>query len=359
MSNYLIMGSGLIGRLTAWRLLLAGHQVSILSKDDKQGTDSAGFIAASMISPATEAVSAEPIVKAIGMRSYALWPEWLKDLPAPIYYQDKGTIVVAHKGDEPEMARFKQRAKQMLGSTDYQQLDQQMLAQREPELADNFSQGMWFQQESCVDNRQLYRALTEVLSEACDWKTCEDIQEINPVEIERLCKHYFACPAEAFDTIIDCRGNGAKANLSSLRSVRGELIRVHAPDVSLTHAIRLMHPRYPFYLAPRPNHEYCLGATVIESDDRSEVTLRSGLEMMSALYSLHKGFAEARILEMRAHCRPGLPDNLPTIQRTEWGYIVNGFYRHGYLFGPAIIHDLLALIDGNHQDVVFGDLYVA
>ncbi|HDZ15771.1 MAG TPA: FAD-dependent oxidoreductase, partial [Methylophaga aminisulfidivorans] len=122
-------------------------------------------------------------------------------------------------------------------------------------------------------------------------------------------------------------------------------------------AVRLLHPRYPFYLATRPNNEYVLGATVIESDDRSSLTVRSGLELMSALYSLHKGFAEARILEMTAHCRPGLPDNLPTIQRRDWGYVVNGFYRHGYLFGPAVVNDLMVHLTNNNADILFGDLY--
>lgn len=68
MSHYLIIGSGLIGRLTAWRLIQAGYRVSLLSKDDKTGTDSAGFIAASMVAPATEAVTSEPLVKTIGLR---------------------------------------------------------------------------------------------------------------------------------------------------------------------------------------------------------------------------------------------------------------------------------------------------
>ena len=65
MSHYLIIGSGLIGRLTAWRLIRAGYQVTLLSKDDKTGSDSAGFVAASMVAPLTEAVTAEPLVKTI------------------------------------------------------------------------------------------------------------------------------------------------------------------------------------------------------------------------------------------------------------------------------------------------------
>lgn len=357
MNRYLIIGSGLIGRLTAWRLLEEGHDVAILSKDDRQGTDSAGYVAASMVAPATEAISAEPMVKTVGMRSYALWPQWLKQLSEPVFYQDHGTLVVAHAGDESELARYQRRASHVLEQSDFQLLGHQALSEREPELADNFRQAMWFEQESCLDNRQLYQQISALLESQCDWQQTDDIGELNEAEIDRLCERYLNRKADQFDAVIDCRGNGGKANLNDLRSVRGEVIRVQAPEVNFRHAVRLMHPRYPFYLAPRPDNEYVLGATVIESDDRSSVTVRSGLELMSALYSLHKGFAEARILEMTAHCRPALPDNMPTIRRTDWGYIVNGFYRHGYLFGPAVVEDLTQLLAGKPEQVHFGALY--
>lgn len=353
----LVIGSGLIGRLTAWRLLQAGHSVSILSKDDRTGTDSAGYVAAAMVSPATEAISSEPLVKTIGLRSHALWPKWLGELPEPIYYQDQGTIVVAHQGDAAEMARFARRAKHVLSDDDYNQLDKQTLAEKEADLAERFEQALYFEQESCIDNRHLYQQLGDLLATQCDWQQSEAIHSVNVAELDRVSRQYFKHSADVFDTVIDCRGNGAKADITNLRSVRGEVIRVHAPEVNFQHCIRLMHPRYPFYLASRPNNEYVLGATVIESDDRSEVSVRSGLELMSALYSLHRGFAEARILEMVAHCRPGLSNNLPMIKRTEWGYQLNGFYRHGYLFGPAIVEDLLKLLAGQTQAIQFGMLY--
>lgn len=357
MKRYLIIGSGLIGRLTAWRLIQVGYQVAILSKDDRRGSDSAGYVAASMVAPATEAVSAEPMVKTLGLRSYALWPQWLKELSEPVIYHDTGTLVVAHKGDQAEMARFQRRASYVLEPSDFQLLDRAELTQREPDLGDNFEQALLFDKEASLDNRQLYQQLGELLANECEWHQTDEIGVLDKAEIELLCQKYLNTKADGFDAVIDCRGNGAKANMEQLRSVRGEIIRVHAPEVNFQHAIRLMHPRYPFYLAPRPDNEYVLGATVIESDDRSPVSVRSGLELMSALYSLHKGFAEARILEMTAHCRPSLPDNMPTIKRTDWGYMLNGFYRHGYLFGPAVVDDFLHLLAGQKAQMQFGELY--
>ena len=54
-----------------------------------------------------------------------------------------------------------------------------------------------------------------------------------------------------------------------------------------------------------------IGATEIESEDLSPASVRSTLELLSAAYAVHPGFAEARILELSVQCRPALPDNLP------------------------------------------------
>lgn len=359
MERYLIIGSGLIGRLLAWRLIQQGHFVDILSKDDLLGSDSAGYIAASMISPATEAINTEPVVKTLGLASLTLWPQWLSELPEPVFYQNNGTLVVAHAGDQAEKKRFLRRATHQLQASDYQILNQAALAKQSPDLAQQFDEALFFPQEASLDNRQLYAVLSKLLQQSplCRWQHCAPIEHLSEQVIAQLSQQHFGTPSPQYQATMDCRGNGAKQDIAQLRSVRGEVIRVHAPDVNFTQAIRLLHPRYPFYLAPRPNHEYCLGATVIESDDMSPVSLRSGLELMSALYTLHKGFAEARILEMASHCRPTTINNLPMVKRTTWGYHINGFYRHGYLFAPAIITDFMHVLHNQRSAIRFGAFF--
>lgn len=358
MKRYLIIGSGLIGRLLAWRLCRAGYQVDILSSDDQQGTSSAGYVAAAMIAPTTEAISCEAMVQTIGKKSLQLWPQWLAELPEAVFYQNNGTLVVAHAGDQAEMARFTLRAEHVLSTDEYSILDKKSLAEREPQLAEQFDKAMLFEQEAYLDNRHLYRLFAQVLAtEHCRWQRCDDIKSLTQASINANCHHYFGHASDVYDAVIDCRGNGARQDSDDLRSVRGEIIRVHAPEVHFKHAIRLMHPRYPLYLVPRPNNHYVLGATMIESNDMSPVSIRSGLELMSALYSIHKGFSEARIVEMSAHCRPALPNNMPKISRTEWGFRINGLYRHGYLFSPAIVSDMLAILENDLSHVCFGEYY--
>ena len=149
-----------------------------------------------------------------------------------------------------------------------------------------------------------------------------------------------------FDSVIDCRGLGAKGSIKNLRGVRGELIHIYAPDVRLKHMVRLMHPRYKLYLVPQENHYYILGATQIESEDTSPMSVRSAMELLSALYVIHSGFSEARIVDMRTNCRPACLDNLPYIKCIDNRLIqVNGLFRHGYLLAPVLAQNVMTLFD--------------
>ena len=119
---------------------------------------------------------------------------------------------------------------------------------------------------------------------------------------------------------------------------------LHAPAVKLSRPTRLIHPRYPIYIAPKENGIFRIGATEIESSDVSPVSVRSTLELLSAAYSIDSGFAEARILDMVAQCRPTLPDNLPAIRRLgDRTLQINGLYRHGFLIAPAMLDVVMEL----------------
>jgi glycine oxidase len=125
---------------------------------------------------------------------------------------------------------------------------------------------------------------------------------------------------------------------------------VHAPEVTLLRPVRLVHPRYPLYIAPKQDHIFVIGATEIESEDMSPASVRSALELLSAAYSVHSGFAEARLLEISTQCRPTLLDNLPAVRFTAPRTIqINGLYRHGFLIAPAMLDVVMELIHNGHS----------
>ncbi len=89
----------------------------------------------------------------------------------------------------------------------------------------------------------------------------------------------------------------------------------------------LLHPRYPVYIVPRADGRLVVGATTIESEDRSPASVRGVLELLTSAYSILPALAEARILEFNTQIRPALPNNLPAIQfdREQTSCVSTGF----------------------------------
>lgn len=333
-SNIAVLGAGLMGRLLAIELARAGHRVQLYERGGPDGQTSAAHIAAAMLAPLAESVVSEPIIARLGFVSLSRWPEIIGALPGQVFFQQAGTLILWHPQDRDQAAQFSARLN-MLGpglrdGERVRELSGGDIQALEPSLGQRFAKGIYLAGEGQLDNRALLDALLAQLEASAVqtyWHT-----EAAPDRVEA-------------DWTIDCRGLGAKPEWKALRGVRGEVVRVHSPEVGLTRPVRLLHPRYPLYIAPKPDGVYVIGATQIETDDLSPTSVRSALELLSALYSVHPAFGEARILEMGAQCRPALPDNLPEIHWDGGRLIqVNGLYRHGYLIAPAILDATLALL---------------
>ena len=127
-----------------------------------------------------------------------------------------------------------------------------------------------------------------------------------------------------------------------MRGVRGEVVWLHVPAHGLTRLTRLLHPRHGVYLVPRLPDLVLVGASELETEDRSPASLRSVVELLAAAHSAMPALAEARILKLDVNLRPALPDNNP---HTEWDgqcLRINGLFRHGWLLAPALIEQALA-----------------
>ena len=336
-----IAGAGLMGRLLAFRLAEAGWHVTLFDENPAGDRSGCSFVAAGMLTPLAELEKAEPVIADLGMEALALWPQLLARLARPVFFQRTGSLVVAHRQDMREMESFRTNVRRKL--TAGQVMDEiggNRLTELEPELG-IFSRAIYFPDEGQIDPRQLMPALEETLHDCgVTWHYGTRVESLAPGSLKTEGGRV------SFDQVLDTRGLGARRVLTGLRGVRGELLRVQTPEVGLNRPIRLIHPRYPLYIVPRPGGHYLIGATSIESDDTGPITVRSSLELLSAAYSLHPGFAEARVLESTVQCRPALPDNLPSLSGTDGLLRINGLYRHGFLIAPAIAEDAVRLLSG-------------
>ncbi len=303
--------------------------------------------AAAMLAPLAELAASDDVVFALGQRSMALWPRWIEELQAagtsaPVYYRQKGTLVVAHAPDHSALAHFSRLLQHKLPAAhrhQMQALDTAQLAALEPALAGRFSSGLFLDGEGQLANDQWMDALALELDRlGVAWHEDVVVEHLQPQRM-RSRDAQWEC-----DVVVDARGVGSKPLLPALRGVRGEVLRVECAGVELQRPVRLMHPRYQLYVAPRPNHQFVVGATELESEDTGPVTLRSMLELGSALYSLHPAFGEARVQRLSAALRPALDNDQPACLLRDGVWHLNGLYRHGYLCTPALVETLTETI---------------
>ncbi|WP_312306392.1 glycine oxidase ThiO [Pulveribacter sp.] len=335
-----ILGAGLMGRLLAVRLARDGHRVQLHEAGGPDAQGSAAHVAAAMLAPLAESAVTEPGVVRMGQHALARWPELLAQLAEPVYLQQEGTLILWHRQDAADAARLQhtlQRTQHAVqGLPALQALDGAGVAALEPAVAGRFHQGLYLPGEGQLDNRQLLAALGATLQQLgvdLHWHSARAPSDFSPGTKDQP------------DLVLDCRGLGARAHWRQLRGVRGEVVRLHAPGVTLQRPTRLVHPRYPIYIAPKQDHLFVIGATEIESDDLSPASVRSTLELLSAAYAVHPGFAEARILELATQCRPTLPDNLPAVRAAQPRVLeVNGLYRHGFMIAPALLDVVMELL---------------
>lgn len=356
--NIGIAGAGIIGRLIALQLMQRGHKVTLFDKDPIDDGDACSYTAAGMLTPYSEAESAEPLVFQLGQASLTMWPEIIQALGADVHYHTGGTLVAAHRQDQADFSRFTNAIHHRLDpdTEQFRLVDRHQLAALEPELATHFHQAAYIPDEAWLCACCVMPSLGDaLLAGKVSWHSSTEVATIRPHEI--TVKARIGERSHCFDTVIDCRGLGAKDVLPSLRGVRGELLWVRAPQVKIKRLVRLMHPRYRLYVVPRRDDLYLIGATQIESEDRSEISVRSSLELLSAAYSIHPGFAEGRVIKSDVNLRPALPDNLPQISHREGLILVNGLFRHGYLMSPAIGAEVVDLVErGAHFQPRFPEL---
>ena len=313
------------------------------------------MVAAAMLSPLAELAVSDAVVFALGQRSMVLWPQWIDQLHAanpaadsqPVYYRQEGSLVVAHAPDQSSLAHFTRLLQHKLPAGYQQQVHQlnaDGVAALEPALAGRFAQGLHLQGEGQLANDQWMTALAQELDRlGAVWHTGVSVQALEPHSL-RGRRTTGANAGEDLvipvDSVVDARGVGSKQLLSELRGVRGEVLRVECRGVELQRPVRLMHPRYHLYVVPRPNQVFVVGATELESEDTGPVTLRSMLELGSALYSLHPAFGEARVQSLSSALRPALDNDQPACFLQDGVWHINGLYRHGYLCAPALVDSL-------------------
>ena len=352
-SRIAIAGAGLLGRLLAFELLQRGHAVTLFDPAPSlvqaplagDPARAAGWTAAGMLSPTAELECANEDVFRLGLDSLQRWPQIVATLAGaglPVAFQRQGSLLLAHRGDEGAARRVVDLLRHKAPADHAPQaLSLAELRTLEPDVHGP-AHGWLLPHEGLVHTVQTMTALGQfALDHGVDWRGNTPVTGLSPGQV------HTAQGTEHFDQVFDVRGTGVRQSgeMGNVRGVRGEVFWLHAPGVVLNRPVRLLHPRWRVYVVPRPGDLVVVGATEIESEDRSPVSVRSALELLSAAHSVLPSLAEARIVHSEANLRPALPDNLPRTHAEPGLTRTNGLFRHGWLIAPALVAQALHTVD--------------
>ncbi|WP_455474479.1 FAD-dependent oxidoreductase [Bartonella sp. B30(2025)] len=313
MTNILIKGAGVGGLTVAFMLQQKGISVTV-SAPPLAPIGTASWYAGGMLAPYCEKESAEQIVEDLGIEAIRWWSKTL-----PNFVIQRGTLVVASARDMAELERFAMR------THNYKTINSAEIAHLEPDLTERFNRALFYEDEAHIDPRKALITLKENLIKNGAHFVDVGISETN------------------FDIIIDATGIARLKEDKNMRGVRGEMLLVRSTDIKISRPIRLLHPRIPLYIVPRPDNIFMIGATMIESDFNGAISVRSMMELLNAAYTLHPAFAEAEIIESGVGIRPSYPDNFPYVERRGNYIFVNGYYRHGFLLSPEMAKQAVKL----------------
>jgi len=348
----LIVGGGIIGLASAYRLASSGHDVTLFDPTLARG---ATWAAAGMVAPSAEIAPGEESNYLLQKSALLAWREISAELETmtgeTLAIHQPGTLVAGwDASDRRLIEQFARVAAQFSAPM------RRVTRRESPDvfvgLSARMSDGIIMGDDAWLDPDDAVRLLRRAL----------DLLHVTVLaeRVVRVAKEGSLVVAETEhatyrgDLGILATGSvplpdGAVASGEHVvRPVRGVTVRVQGIDRSDQPMIRAYVRGRAFYMVSRPGGYCVLGAT---SEERAEPAvevgelqrlLRDGLDVVPDLET-------AVILEMRNGLRPASADLLPFFERLSldgWAWS-SGHYRHGVTLAPIAARTALEFAESS------------
>jgi len=149
-----VAGAGIVGLWQALTLARRGFSVRLIERSVEPFAQSASALAGAMLAPYCEAEAADPLVRELGLKSLALWPQSYPGVTV------KGTLVVAGTRDRAELVRFARM------TDGFEKLDAEELNALEPDLEGRFAAGLHYPAEAHMAPAEAMRFLLDAIRAA-------------------------------------------------------------------------------------------------------------------------------------------------------------------------------------------------
>lgn len=344
-SDVVVIGGGIIGLASAWRL--AQRSLSVTLVDPAPGSG-ASHAAAGMLAPVGEVHYGEEPLLALTLAAAHRWPAFAAALTEAsgidVGYRTDGTLTVAYDDDDLAAVEELRRFQASLG-LGVQRLRAAACRDREPSLSPRLRGGVLVDGDHQVDNRAVVRALLAAAERAGVVVVREPATGLSIVAGRAA---GIRTPGRALPagTVVLAAGCWS-ATLAGIppdvvppvRPVKGHILRLHGDPAAplLAASVRGLVAGRSVYLVPRLGGELVVGASVEELG--FDTTVRAGpvLALLDAATALVPGMGELELVEATAGLRPGTPDNAPIIGPSALDGLVvaTGHYRNGVLLAPV------------------------
>ena len=342
--DVVVIGGGVIGLAVAWRAAQAGLEVTVLERGRPGGETS--HVAAGMLAPISETSPTELGLLALGLRSAAIYPEFVAELAEAAGrdpgYARCGTLAVARDGDEAEALGREFELRRRL-DLEVRRLRPSAARQIEPALSPTLRLALEVPDDHAIDPRRLTSALALAVERAGGMiRAGAEAAEV-VVDDGRVAGVVLTggerVPASQL-VVAAGPWSGQLAGLPSvarvpIRPVKGQILRLHDPAGSglLEHVLRMGSG----YVVPRGDGRYVLGATMEERGFDLTGTAGAVFGLLREAVELVPGFSELEIDECSAGLRPATPDGVPAIgpgviPGLHWA---TGHHRGGVLLAPV------------------------
>jgi glycine oxidase len=341
-----VIGAGVIGLASAWRLAQRGVRVAVVDPRPGRG---ASHAAAGMLAPVTEVHYGEEALLRLNLEAARRYPVFVGELEEQagqsVGYRPCGTVAVAADNDDRRALADLFRFQRELG-LEVSELTSRECRRLEPALSPSIRGGLRVEGDHQVDPRALVRALLRACSLA---KVVVHASRAAAVEVGRdRVRAVVLADGERVETDWAVLAAGAWSpavaglppdTMPPIRPVKGQIIRLgqRAGPPLLNGNVRALVEGASVYLVPRLDGEIVVGATVEEQGFDTTVTAGAVLDLLRDARLVLPDLGEAELVEASAGLRPCCPDNAPVVGATQLAGLVlaSGHYRNGILLAPV------------------------
>ena len=353
--DVVIVGAGLIGLATGWKLVESSVSTCIIDPAPMSGASKVG---AGMLAPVTEVHYGEISLLRLNLESARMYPQFLEELAQVSGidpdYRPGGILLVAKDGDDKATLDELAKYQRSLG-LDAEVVKASECRELEPLLSPSLRGGVYAKSDATIDNRKLGEALIEAATQCGASIVRRKAKEVviskdraRGVLLEggdRIEAARVILAAGCYSAQV---GGVPPESVPPVRPVKGQLMIMAkpplAPPISMT--VRgLVHGR-TVYLVSRSDGRVVVGGTVEEMGYDARVTAGAILDLLRDAYELIPAIVEYEIKEMLAGLRPGSPDNAPLIGESgiEGLIYATGHFRNGILLTPATAYAVAKIV---------------